>query len=286
MRILLLGKNGQVGRELEKQSKMFGFTTVAYSREELDITDWKKLKTAVNDFKPNFVINASAYHVVPDCEQFPDKAFAINTISVKQLAEICEEANSRLVHYSTDYVFDGLKGKPYKEEDNPNPLQMYGVSKLAGEYAALHYAKNSIIIRGAYIYGGVSGSRSKKGNFVLTMLRQTDEKDSLEVSSEQIVSPTYSSDLAKATFQLLKIKEAQGIYHLSNSGKCSLAEFTEHIIKIKKRRTKIIPVDRGGMAGSLHRPTYSALQNTRAKKLGVILPSWKDALTRYINTLQ
>jgi dTDP-4-dehydrorhamnose reductase len=162
---------------------------------------------------------------------------------------------------------------------------MYGISKLAGEFSALQYCQKSIVIRSAYIYGGQSGSRSKKGNFVLTMLKQTDGKDSLEVSSEQIVSPTYAADLAKATFQLLKVKSSKGAYHLVNSGKCSLAEFTEEIVKIKKRNTKIIPVDRGGMAGSLHRPTYSALKNTRAKESGVTLPAWKDALKRYINSL-
>lgn len=282
MKIVLFGKNGQLGSELYKQAKQLKMRIASYGREEVDVSDFAEVAEVIKKEKPHVIINASAYHVVPDCEAYPDHAFLINTLAVKNLASLSEEHNAIFVHFSTDYVFDGRKGKSYKENDMPNPLQVYGISKLAGEFAALRYCQKSIVIRSAYLYGGISGSRAKKGNFVLTMLKQSEGKDTLEVSSEQIVSPTYAVDIAKATYQLINIPNATGIFHLVNSGQCSLAEFAEQIMRIRKRSTKIVPVDRGGMAGALRRPTHSALSNKRAKRLGVVLPPWKDAVKRYL----
>jgi len=285
MKIFLLGKTGQLGIELQQQAVAFKFEIVAFGRSELDITDYKKVSRMIEKHHPDVVINASAYHVVPDCESHPDEAFEINTVAIKQLADICNERNIRLVHYSSDFVFDGLKGKPYREDDKAYPLQVYGISKLAGEFAVLDYCQKGIVIRACYVYGGKTGSRIKKGNFILTILKQIEGKTELEVASEQIVSPTYAADLAKATLELLKKKKSVGLYHLVNEGHCSLAELATQIVKYAKTDTKIIPVDRGGKAGSLKRPLFSALKNTRAKKLGVVLPKWQDGLKRYIETL-
>jgi dTDP-4-dehydrorhamnose reductase len=285
MKILLLGKNGQVGQEIEKQASSTHATLVSFGRDELDITDNRKLEKVIETEHPDVVINASALHVVPECETNSEKAYLINAIAVKRLAEICNAYNCRLVHFSTDYVFDGVKKKPYKESERPNPLQIYGISKLAGEYSVLNYCKNGIVIRGAYIYGGKNGSRAKKGNFVLTILKQAKHKTELEVASDQIVSPTYAGDLAEATLSLVKNKEAKGIFHFVNEGQCSLAEFAKEILRIKKISTKIIPAVRGGKAGDLHRPVYSVLRNTKGRKLGIILPPWKDGLKRYIAIL-
>ncbi|MEK7517089.1 MAG: dTDP-4-dehydrorhamnose reductase [Patescibacteria group bacterium] len=285
MKILLIGKNGQLGAEINRQSRSRKHETIAFGREELDITDSEKVKSRIESLLPTVVINASAYHVVPDCELYPDKAFAVNATSLKNLADVCTRYDSKLIHYSTDYIFDGLKGSPYDEDDKPNPLQIYGLSKLAGEYIVLNYSENGIVIRACGVYGGKYGSRSKKGNFVLNILKKTKEKDEIEVSSEQITTPTYAVDLAKATLDLLEHKEILGIYHLVNESYCSWAEFAGRIVKIKGLTTKIIPVDRKGMDGSLKRPFFSALKNTRAAKLGVKLPSWQDALGRYLATL-
>lgn len=285
MKVLLIGKNGQLGSEIDKQAKRLGFKIRSFGREELDIIDYQAISHAIEIHKPNFVINASAYHVVPDCELYPDKAFVVNAISLKNLADVCTKYNSKLVHYSTDYVFDGLKGILYMENDKPSPLQIYGISKLAGEQIVLQYALGSIVIRTSGLYGGKSGSRAKKGNFVLTILKQIKGKKRLEVSSEQIVSPTYSTDLARATFDLIGNKDAKGIYHLVNEGYCSWAEFATEIVKLIGSSTKIIPVDRSGDSGGARRPLYSALKNTRAAKLGVKLPSWQDALKRYLAIL-
>lgn len=285
MKVLLIGKTGQLGAEIDKQARDLKHDVLSFGHEELDIIDFEKVKKEIEAFSPHFVINASAFHNVPLCEEQPDQAFLVNAICLKEVAQFCEEKNIKFVTYSTDYVFDGLKGSPYIEEDKPSPVQMYGISKAAGEYVALAYSNTSIVIRSSGVYGGKSGSKSKKGNFPLNILRQAKTEKTIEVAIEQILNPTYSVDLAKATLDLLSYKEISGIYHLANEGFCSWAEFAQEIIKIKNLPTKIIPVDRKGLAGNLRRPLFSALKNTRAARVGVKLPMWQDAIKRYMSTL-
>lgn len=285
MKILLIGKNGQLGQALNSVLLEKKHTVASYSHSELDVENKRDLSKTVNFFKPNVVINASAYHLLSACEENPARAFAINAVAVKNLAEICKKRETILVHYSTDYVFDGISGKPYVEEDAPGPLQVYGISKYAGEIFALQYNPNSIVIRTCGVYGGKKGSREKSGNFILTILDQIKNKKILEVSSEQIVSPTYANHLAKATVLLLSKKPNRGIYHLVNEGHCSWAAFAEEIVRVGKGKAKIIPVDRSGVSGGARRPLFSALSNTKAKKMGVVLPSWKSGLLDYISFL-
>lgn len=285
MKVLILGKNGQLGEALNKQGKSLGYKTLPYGRQELDITDSNKVKKVILSERPDVVINATAYHVVPDCEIYPEKAFLVNATAVRNIAEITDGLNILFVTYSTDYVFDGKKGRLYREDDLPTPVQTYGISKVAGEHMALSYNKKTIVIRSSGVYGGKKGSRSKKGNFALNILKERN-KGTLEVSSEQIVNPTYSVDLASATYELLKQKNLQGIYHLVNEGYCSWAEFATEIMKLSGSSTKIIPVDRSGKSGGARRPLFSALKNVRAGRLGIKLPTWQDAIKRYILNFQ
>ncbi len=285
MKILLIGKNGQLGSEIDKQAINRKHEIHSFGHEELNIADSGKVKIRIESISPDVVINASAFHNVPVCEEQPDQAFLVNTIALKPITEICSDKNIKFVHFSTDYVFDGLKGSRYVEEDKQNPVQMYGISKAAGEYVVLHNSSTSIVIRSSGVYGGKTGSRSKKGNFALNLLEKAKTERTIEVASEQIVNPTYAVDLAKATLDLLKHKDISGIYHLVNEGYCSWADFAKEIVRCRGIGTKIIPVDRGGMAGTLRRPLFSALKNTRAAKLGVKLPTWKDAIRRYLLTL-
>ncbi|MBI4091751.1 MAG: dTDP-4-dehydrorhamnose reductase [Candidatus Levybacteria bacterium] len=284
MKILIFGKTGQLGEQLYIQGIGRKHKVLGFSHKELDITDRKTIEKMIKKFAPDVVMNATAYHVVPDCELYPDKAFLINAIAIRDLAEICQNLSIRFVHYSTDYVFDGKKGSPYLEYDLPTPVQTYGISKMAGEYMALAFNPKSIVIRASGVYGGKHGSRSKKGNFALNILREKNKK-TLEVSSEQIVNPTYSFDLANATHELIRNKDAKGIYHLANDGYCSWAEFAQEIMRLVGSKTKVIPVDRSGQSGGAKRPLFSALKNIRAAKLGVKLPTWQDAIRRYIITL-
>ncbi len=284
MNVLIIGKSGQLGEELVRQATRRKIKPIGFSHSELDITDIESVRKNITKIKPDVVINASAFHLVAECEKNPAEAFKVNSIAVRNVAEITYELAIPFVTYSTDYVFDGKKGSLYNEDDLLTPVQTYGISKTAGENMALAYNDRSIVIRSSGVYGGKNGSRSKKGNFALNILKEKDKK-MLEVSSEQIVSPTYSRDLANATYDLLGKKNASGIYHLVNEGFCSWAEFTQEIMTCVGSSIKIIPTDRSGQSGGARRPLFSALKNNRAASVGVKLPTWENAIARYLSFL-
>lgn len=284
MKLFIIGKNGQMGKDLYKDAKKGGYQIYSYGKKELDVTDHKKVRTEIEKIKPNIVINTAALHATIENENNPEKLFNINSFAVKNLALICKEMNIKFVTYSSDYVFDGTKGSLYEEEDPQTPVQMFGISKHIGEVIAINYCPNSIVIRSCGIYGGKKGSRAK-GNFVLNILKDAKNSKIIEVSSEQIVNPSYSKDISKATLELLEKNPTGGIYHIVNSGFCSWAEFAQEIMNIKNLKVKITPVDRKGISGGIRRPIFSALKNTKAKKLGVDLRDWKPALKQYLETL-
>jgi len=285
-KILLIGKTGQLGYEIMKDASSFGFEIVGFKKEELDVTNKLQVEEKIKEIKPDILINTSAYHVVPKCEENPLAVMAVNFIAVRDLAKICKENDIIFVTYSTDYIFDGEKGSPYEEDDNPNPLQVYGMSKLAGEYATLNsYPEGTFIIRTCGLYGGKTGSPEKGGNFVLNIMEEARNKDVIEVSSDQIVSPTYAGDLSKATLKLLKGKAGPGIYHLVNEGYCSWYDFAKKIFRLVNINVKTTPVNRGGISEGIRRPKFSALKNTKAKAVGIELPSWQEGLKSYFNFL-
>jgi dTDP-4-dehydrorhamnose reductase len=286
MKLLVLGRKGQLGAELVDRASRHGFEPIGLGSEDLDVTDADAVRSALDPVGPQAVVNATAYHVVPDCDRSPERAFAVNAAAVKTMAEACHASGVAFATFSTDYVFDGRKGAPYVEDDRPNPLQTYGVSKLAGELLCALEDPGALIIRTCGVYGGAGGSRAKRGNFVLTMLREARTKPALEVSSEQIVSPTYAADLADATLALIARRPEGGLYHLVNEGRCSWAEFAAAIVACAGGSMKIVPVDRGGQSGAARRPRFSALANVRAAALGVTLPPWEDGLRRYVATLR
>lgn len=284
MKILLIGRNGQLGQEIEKEASKFGYTLIAFSKEELDITNYSAVRTMIEAHKPDIVINTSAQHATLDSEVNPQNPFAINSFALKSLAVLCKEKNICLVTYSSDYVFDGLKGTPYGEKDKQNPVQLFGLSKYMGELIAINYNPDTMLIRTCGVYGGIQGSRSKK-NFVLNILDESKDKKVIDVSYEQVVSPTYAYDLAIGTLKLLEKTREGGMYHLVNTGYCSWAEFSEEIMKLRNLKVKINPVNRNGLSGGMRRPLFSALKNTRAKKIGITLPTWQDGLKRYMDFL-
>ena len=282
MRILIIGKTGQLGSALIEDATALGHEIFAPSKHNLDITNKQSFLTALKLFSPDVVINTAAYHNVPLCEVNQMVAFQVNCIAVKEMAEISSDFNAWFVSFSTDYVFDGKKKEPYTESAIPNPLQIYGLSKLAGEYAALSYPK-SIIIRTCGLYG-LQGATSKGGNFVDNRIKDSEINTHLEVSNDQTVSPTYAVDLSKAVLQLIThpLKES-GIYHLVNQGYCTWYEFTKEIYKILNIDIELMPVDRMGKTDNMRRPLFSALKNEKAAKMGIDLPDWKDGLIRYLN---
>ena len=281
MKILLIGKTGQLGSTLLKDALALGHNVLAPSKEELDILNEDSFLYAMTHHKPEVVINTAAFHNVSLCEIEPVKAFQSNCIAVKRMAEISNEFNAWFVSFSTDYVFSGEKRKPYIESDIPCPLQMYGLSKLAGEYGALSY-KKSIMIRTCGLYG-IQGATSKGGNFVDNRINDSKQNERIEISNDQTVSPTYAGDLSKAVLQLIAHPSKEsGIYHLVNEGYCTWYEFTKKIFKTLDIDVELVPVDRKGKTGKMRRPLFSALENKKAKRLGVTLPNWKESLHEYL----
>ena len=183
-------------------------------------------------------------------------------------------------------MFDGTKKEPYTEEDRPNPLQIYGISKLAGELVAHNYDSESITIRTCGVFGGKTGSSMKKGNFVLYILDQAKKTNELEISHEQTASFVNAEDLAEGLLKLIELKAPSGIYHLVNEGYGTWSEFAQEIVSQSKVNLKIIPIDRLGVYGDTRIPLFVPLLNTKAKKLGVVLPPWQDGLKRYLKFLK
>jgi len=281
MKILLIGKTGQLGGAILKVPG--SHVLVAPDRPELDITSREQIHAAMARHRPDVVINTAAFHNVPLCEDRFEDAFRVNCAAVRDLARACESAGSLFVTFSTDYVFDGLRGTPYTEDDRPAPLQIYGLSKLSGEFYALSAAPSrSVVIRTCGLYG-ISGARSKGGNFVDNRLRDAQKVRVLEMTCEQSVSPTFTGDLAPAVMALIRNPRlSSGIYHLVNEGGCTWYEFTKAIFETTGVDIEVRPIDRGGRTGEMRRPLYSVLANTKAKRMGIALPHWKVGLSNYL----
>ncbi len=279
--MLLIGKTGQLGTSILTAN--IYHEIFAPERADLDIENQQSIEKALDEFKPDVVINTAAFHNVPQCEEEPQKAFAVNAVALQKLALTCKKANVLFVTFSTDYVFGGDKNTPYLETDCPKPLQMYGISRLAGEHAVMAVApENLIIIRTCGLYG-LSGAASKGGNFVDKRIADAKKSAQIEMGCDQVVCPTFTDDLAIAVLKLIEQPERKSeIYHLVNQGECTWFEFTKAIYELLGLKTKVLPVDRGGLTGDMRRPLYSALANTKASSLGIELPHWRDALGRYL----
>jgi dTDP-4-dehydrorhamnose reductase len=281
MKILLVGKTGQLGSDLLRNNR--DHEIIAPDRTELDIRSHDLLDAVLEKYRPDAVINTAAFHNVPLCETEPETAFRVNCVAVRDIAAACARLGALFVTFSSDYVFGGEKRTPYLEDDRPAPLQIYGITRLAGEHAALSSAPDhAIVIRTCGLFGA-SGAQSKGGNFVDKRIEDAKTHTSLEMGSDQIVSPTYTHDLSKAVLQLIEHPERKpGIYHLVNEGKCSWYEFTKAIYEYLGLTVDLRPVDRQGKSGDMRRPLYSVLANTKARALGIVLPHWRDALERYL----
>lgn len=281
MKVLLIGKTGQLGGDLIRNNP--GYDIMAPARDALDIGNCEQVEQIITGHCPDVVINTAAFHNVPQCEADPASAFRINCTAVRDMASICNKVSARFVTFSTDYVFSGDQRVPYREDACPRPLQMYGISRLAGEHAALAMAPgHAVVIRTCGLYGA-SGAQSKGGNFVDKRLQDAQSQSVLDMGCDQIVSPTSTHDLSRAVWQLLENPHlSAGIYHLINEGECSWYEFTKAIYEIAGITITVNPVDRSGMSGEMRRPLYSVLANTKARALGVVLPRWRNGLEMYL----
>jgi dTDP-4-dehydrorhamnose reductase len=284
VKILLIGKTGQLGSDLLRNNP--GHEIYAPAEDLLDITVPEAVEREIGGFKPDVVINTAAFHNVPLCETEYEQAFRVNCIAVRDLAAACKEIGALFVTFSTDYVFGGEKRTPYKEDDCPAPLQMYGISKLAGEFAALSAAPDhAVVVRTCGLYGRQGTWGKGGGNFVDKRIEDARSVTTLEMGSDQVVCPTCTDDLSRAIFQLIEHPALRpGIYHLVSEGECTWYEFTRAIYELMGITTKVRPVDRKGLTGMMRRPLYSVLANAKAKEIGVILAHWRNALERYLKS--
>ncbi len=291
-KILLLGKNGQVGWELQRTLAPLG-NVIALDQDELDLIRVGDIRSTVQELRPDIIVNAAAYTTVDKAESEPDLAMAINGNAPGVLAEEAKKLGALLVHYSTDYVFDGTKDTPYTEEDIPNPLNVYGKTKLAGEQAIQAVEGNHLIFRTSWVYG------TRGQNFFLTMLRLAREKEEIRVVDDQIGAPTWCRMIAESTALILAqginrdegfngyFEGKKGIYHMTAGGQTSWCGFAKHIIdaispedKIVKR---VIPIKTKDYSYQAERPLYSVMTNEEINTSFIFNQiSWKRQLNDLI----
>jgi dTDP-4-dehydrorhamnose reductase len=279
-RVLLIGAGGQLGSDL---ARVFaGPDLVAPLRQELDVTDAAAVARLVAAVEPAWMLNATAFNRVDDAERDPAAAFALNAVAVHHLARAAERYRARLVHFSTDYVFGAAGPGPFTEAAVPAPPNAYGVSKLAGERLVRNAGPRHLVIRSAGLYG-VAGSSGKGGNFVETMLRLSRDGKPIRVVDDQVLTPTYTADLAQAVRPLLAVDPPGGIYHLTSQGACSWLEFARRIFALCGLAPDLAPTTSAAFGAPARRPANSVLLDTRtaALDLGPLRP-WPDALRAYL----
>lgn len=287
-KILLIGITGQIGQELQQTLPSIG-EVIGVGRPELDLSQPEQIKERIAQIKPNTIVNAAAYTAVDKSESESDLAMAINATAPKAIAIAAQDINARVLHISTDYVFNGQNYTPYKEGDRPDPLGVYGKSKLLGEIGIKENCDRHLILRTAWVYGSKG-----HGNFVKTMLRLGAERTELKVVADQIGSPSWSYDIALAITQLLAKsltdESIKGIYHFTNSGVASwydlaLATFDEaKQLGFPLKVEQVVPITTAEFPTPTQRPAYSVLAKTKiTETLGMHPPYWRDSLRKMLS---
>lgn len=280
-KILVTGSNGQLGNEIKLLSNALPDTEFLFTDfQELDITDLRAVKQTVTNFKPNWIINCAAYTAVDKAELEPEKAKMLNAVAPGYLAEASTDSGARMIHISTDYVFDGRNYKPYKEDHTKNAAGIYAKSKSEGEDNVMKYCASAIIIRTSWLYSAYGA------NFVKTIRRVGKGKGSLNVVADQIGSPTWAHDLAFTVLKLIGMDADAGIYHYSNEGVCSWYDFAQAIIELSEIKCEVKPTDTAGYPLPSPRPFYSVLDKSKISNLtGQSIPYWRDSLKKCIALL-
>ncbi|MFZ0817533.1 MAG: dTDP-4-dehydrorhamnose reductase [Candidatus Sulfotelmatobacter sp.] len=281
MKVLLIGANGQLGSDLVRVFRAAGDEVVPAAHADVDVCSEVRVSEIVARTMPDVVLNTAAFHKVEECEKNPVLAFQVNGFGAMNLARACERSGAVLVHFSTDYVFDGQKNAPYEETDLPSPVNAYGVSKVAGEHLIACNVDRYFVVRTCGLYG-VAGSSGKGGNFVENMLKKAIAGESIRVVDDQVLTPTYTLDLAEATRKLV-LTGNFGLYHVSSEGRCSWYEFTRNILECAGVDANLTAVKTSDFPSSVKRPSYSVLSKTKLRDLGLSIPPWQDALSRYLD---
>lgn len=278
-KVVIVGATGGLGSDLVEAFRPDG--VVGLGHGDVEITDPASVSVMLDRQQPAIVVNTAAFHNVPKCETEPAQAYLVNAIGPRHLAVECGKRGVRIVHVSTDYVFDGAKGAPYVEGDCPNPLNVYAQSKLAGEYAVLSAAGEHQVVRSSGLYG-LQPCRAKGGNFIDTMFKVAAEKPEVRVVQDEVLTPTFNWDLAQQ-IRTIALEGKPGLYHATNHGQCSWYEFARMVFELGKLRTPLYPTSVTAFAAPVRRPFYSVLDNAflRTQKLDRMRP-WQEALTDYM----
>jgi dTDP-4-dehydrorhamnose reductase len=281
MKLLVTGSNGQLGNEIKLLATSYpGLNFIFHDVDTLDITNLEQLRDLFQKEKPNWIINCAAYTAVDKAESEYELALKINGLAVSNLAEVSKISNAQIIHVSTDYVFDGSQNTPYKETDLVNPVSAYGKSKLAGEIA-LEDKSNAMTIRTSWLYSSFGN------NFAKTMIRLGKEREQLNVVFDQVGTPTYAADLAKAILDIVESGTfVPGIYHYSNEGVCSWFDFAREIMVLKGLACKVNPVESHEFPTPTKRPAFSVLNKKKIKDTYKIsVPYWKDSLVECLKKI-
>jgi len=280
MKYLIAGASGQLAKAFISHFEKTGIAFDAPPETEFDITNPDAVSQVFASSKPDVILNCAAYNNVDAAENNPAPAFAINAEAVKTLAEAAAKHGAVIVHYGTDYVFDGETEHPYSEEDNTNPLNAYGQSKLDGETEVLESEAESLLLRVSWVYG--NGTQ----NFLHKMQQWSEGRTVLKVVWDQISVPTYTEDIVTYTLAALK-HNLRGRYHLTNSGYATRYEVAKHFFKCINKDITIIPVGSDTFPSPVNRPFFSAMNNRKlSDALGQSIPSWEDALERFAADMQ
>lgn len=281
MRVAVVGANGQLGHDVVASFQNNGDDVVAMTHQDVSVDSPESVTRALEAARPEIVVNAAAFNHVEKCETEPGLAFAVNALGVRNVARSSASLQARLFHISTDYVFDGAKGSPYVEDDLPCPLNVYGNSKLAGEYFVRSGNPRHFVLRVSAIYG-LHPCRTKGGlNFVEMMLKLATERERLRVVDDEFVSPTSTVEIARQIVKLSRTEE-YGLYHASAEGSCSWRQFAQAIFEITGTRTPVDPALPGEFATKVVRPKFSVLENSELKRKSLnLFGHWKDGLKAY-----
>jgi dTDP-4-dehydrorhamnose reductase len=282
-RVAIFGSGGQLGVELVAEFTSRGYPLAAFERSTVDITDQAAVERTLAQFDPAIVINAAAYNQVDVAEKEPQAAFLVNALAVRNLAMVCRQVDARLVHFSTDYVFDGMAGRAYSEEDATHPLGAYAVSKLAGELYARAYLDQPLIIRTSGVYGP-GGLGTARGNFVELMLRLAAQGQPIRVVEDHVASPTFAPALAARTADMVE-RNLRGVFHAGGGSPISWFDWAGKIFDAAGLKPPLKPTNEREFRTAARRPKYSALSNAKLESLGIQpMPSLDQSIRKYLET--
>lgn len=278
MRIVVIGSNGQLGTDLMKALQP-EHTVTGLTHRDIEVTDYNNCMT-LKKHNPDIVINTAAFHKTDQCEDEPLRAFSVNAVGAKNVTTISREIKATTIFISTDYVFDGSKNEPYAENDEPAPINTYGISKLAGELCTKQNPKH-YIIRVASLFGA-AGASGKGGNFVETMITKAKRNELISVVNDIWMSPTYTKDAAATISKIIGLGLPFATYHATNLGFCTWFEFTEEIFRLLNLKPTLTQTKAEQLQVKANRPKFSALTSTRLQEYNIKMPEWKKALYDYL----